>query len=134
MSFSLQITPYYHIGPSPPRYQTRCMSCVTGLMMLSISLACIEKRLRISSSHSIHDSPIFRMVDGKLYVAAGDVQCFVSEGAVHLNPPWAADACVNGCTFCDSGVWLSITSGAFWLEVRVPTRSEREIQARAQRK
>jgi hypothetical protein len=99
-------------------------------MMLNLIYACKNKILRVSSSHSVYSPPIARIVDGtKLYIAAGNIQCFVSEGAVKLQPELSATV-INGSLVGDGGVWLSIASGDFWLEIHVPIPAQRQLQAR----
>lgn len=96
------------------------MACVTNIMMVSLINACKTKKLRASSSHSVYSTPIARIVDGKkLYVAAGGIQCFISEGKVHLQPE-PEKTITNANMVGDGGVWLSITSGDYWLEIHVP--------------
>jgi hypothetical protein len=110
------------------------MTCVTRAMMLNLIDACKDKRLRSSSSHSVYIHPTTRVVDEhKLYVAAGNIQCFISEGVVVSLPPLSATAIVKGSLIGENGVWLSISSGKFWLDIHVPTLTERQLQTRQQR-
>ncbi len=92
--------------------------------------SCKERRMRASSSHSVYAPPVTSVVDGSLYVLAGWIRCLISDKGVSFSPE-IGTVIVNGCTFCDTGVWLSIASGEFWLEIRVQPLSDREIQLRA---
>jgi hypothetical protein len=102
-------------------------------MMQLLTEACKDRRLRASSSLSVYAPPVAYVIDGRtLYLAAGRAQCFISEKGVLFDPGIGA-VVVNGCTFSDTGVWLSITSGDFWLEIHVPPLTNRQVQTRAQR-
>jgi len=110
------------------------MACVNNDMIQMLIEAFKDKRLRVSSSHSVYASPAVRVIDTRtLHVFAGHVRCSISLAGVLLLPEIGAVA-VDGCTFCDTGVWLSITAGRFWLEIHVPPLTGRQIQARAQKK
>ena len=105
------------------------MACITSIMMFNLNYASKNKILRASSSHSVYSPPITRIVDGtKLYISAGNIQCFVSEGEVKLQPELSTTI-TKGSLLGDGGVWLSITSGDFWLEIHVPIQPH--IQTRS---
>jgi hypothetical protein len=109
------------------------MACVTSGMMQILVEAFKDRRLRVSSSHCVYASPLVRVIDTRtLHVFACPVLCLISQAGVSLSPDIGAVA-VGGCTFCDTGVWLSITAGGFWLEIHVPPLTDRQIQARAQK-
>ncbi len=101
--------------------------------MQNLMDACKEKRLRSSGSHSLYTSPTIRIVEKtKLYVTAGAIRCYISEGSITSIPVLSLAFNVKGCLFGDTGVWLSITCGDFWLEIHAPTLTDRQVQTRAQ--
>ena len=105
--------------------------------MANLMEAWCDNRLRCSSSNSVFKSPDARFVDhNTLQLTAEDHSfvCSVSPSTVMLvldgNP---VAAIVNANSFGDVGVWIQISCPNFWMEVYVPTFTDREIQLRAQK-
>ncbi len=84
--------------------------------MILLIDTCKEKRLRLSSSHSVFTPPTARVLGGgKLQVIAGQFQCFISESDVRI--PNLGGIVVRGSVFDEKCVWLILTSGTFGLEL-----------------
>ena len=104
-----------------------------------------DNRLRCSSSRGVFKKPRFAagfagdasFVDHntmQLTAVDGSFVCSVSPSAVMLVLDGkSVAAIVTANSFGDNGVWIQISCPNFWLELYVPTLSEKEIQRRAQR-
>ena len=105
------------------------------MMMSNMIEAWGDNRLRCSSSRGVFKTPDASFVDhNTMQLTDGSFVCSVSPSAVMLvldSKPVAAIVTAN--SFGDNGVWIQISCPNFWLELYVPTLSEKEIQRRAQR-
>lgn len=104
------------------------------IMMKDLLTACKDRRIRASSTHSIFSKPGYRVASGvRVCVIVGGMEIIISDTGVACTTHQLGTLTVLGSSLGDGGVWLRITAPAceFWLEINVPTLSNREMQTRA---
>jgi hypothetical protein len=81
------------------------------VMLRDLLLACKDKRIRASSTHSIYSQPGYRMTGlSQLAVIVSGMEICIRESGVHCFTHQLGTLKVLGSSLGDGGVWLSITA------------------------
>ena len=104
-----------------------------GVILRDLVVACKDKRVRASSTHSIFKDPDYRTTGGLVYViTSAGIEIMISSTGVHCHTHQLGEIKTIGSSLGDGGAWLSITAPLceFWLEIHVPTLTDRQMQAK----
>jgi hypothetical protein len=115
--------------PIPPGYPPDY-----AVILRDLLTACKHKRIYVSSSHSPCKNPGYRMaMCDRVCVDVNGMEILITDRGVHCFTHQIRSFKTIGCSLGDGGVWLSISepTSEFWMEIHVPTLSNRDMQARS---